>query len=56
MDPIITTAPTNDGTGRAYGFDLFASRMQTSDARITGWASYTWGPRRSRCLRTALRV
>ncbi|MEO7133130.1 MAG: TonB-dependent receptor [Vicinamibacterales bacterium] len=43
IDPIITTAPTNDGTGRAYGFDLFASRMQTSDARVTGWASYTWG-------------
>ena len=42
-DPIITTTPTNDGTGRAYGFDLFASRMQSSDARVTGWASYTWG-------------
>ena len=43
IDPIITTTPTNDGTGRAYGFDLFASRMQTSAARVTGWASYTWG-------------
>ena len=43
IDPIITTAPTNDGTGRAYGFDLFASRLQTRDARVTGWASYTWG-------------
>jgi hypothetical protein len=43
IDPIITTAPTNDGTGRAYGFDLFASRVQTSDGGVTGWASYTWG-------------
>jgi len=43
-DPIITTTPTNDGTGRAYGFDLFASRVtRTSDPRLTGWASYTWG-------------
>ena len=44
VDPIITTTPTNDGTGRAYGLDLFMSRPQASgDARLTGWASYTWG-------------
>jgi len=44
IEPIITTAPTNDGTGRAYGFDVFMSRVQAaSDARLTGWASYTWG-------------
>lgn len=43
-DPIITSAPTNDGRGRAYGFDLFLSRTQAAaDARINGWASYTWG-------------
>ncbi|MEO8679071.1 MAG: carboxypeptidase regulatory-like domain-containing protein [Vicinamibacterales bacterium] len=43
-DPIITTVPTNDGVGRAYGFDLFISRTQApADARLTGWASYTWG-------------
>ena len=43
-DPIITTTPTNDGVGRAYGFDLFASRVQRANAaRLTGWASYTWG-------------
>jgi hypothetical protein len=43
-EPIITTAPTNDGTGRAYGFDMFVSRLRApSDARVTGWASYTWG-------------
>lgn len=43
-DPIITTTPANDGTGRAYGFDVFASRLKaTSDTQLTGWASYTWG-------------
>ena len=26
VDPIITTVPTNDGRGRAYGFDVFVSR------------------------------
>jgi hypothetical protein len=44
IDPIITTTPTNDGRGRGYGFDVFASRAQVAnDARFTGWASYTWG-------------
>jgi TonB dependent receptor/TonB-dependent Receptor Plug Domain/Carboxypeptidase regulatory-like domain len=43
-DPIITSVPTNDGRGRAYGFDVFVSRVQApADARINGWASYTWG-------------
>ena len=43
-DPIITTVPTNDGRGSAYGFDLFVSRTSApADARLTGWASYTWG-------------
>jgi hypothetical protein len=41
---LITTAPSNDGRGRAYGFDLFVSRTSApASARITGWASYTWG-------------
>jgi hypothetical protein len=44
VDPIITTVPTNDGHGRAYGFDLFVARTSAPvDARLTGWASYTWG-------------
>ncbi len=43
-DPIITTVPTNDGRGRAYGFDLFVSRAAVpASARVRGWASYTWG-------------
>ncbi len=44
IEPIITTTPTNDGTGRAYGFDLFVSRTAAPlSARLRGWASYTWG-------------
>ncbi|MGE0866412.1 MAG: TonB-dependent receptor [Vicinamibacterales bacterium] len=44
VEPIITTLPTNDGRGRAYGFDIFVSRTQApASARVTGWASYTWG-------------
>jgi hypothetical protein len=43
-DPIITSTPTNDGRGRAYGFDVFLSRMTAPvSARVRGWASYTWG-------------
>ena len=43
-DPVITTVPGNDGRGRAYGFDLFVSRTTApADARLSGWASYTWG-------------
>jgi hypothetical protein len=42
--PIITTIPTNEGRGRAYGFDLFVSRTTAPvTARVRGWASYTWG-------------
>jgi TonB dependent receptor-like, beta-barrel/TonB-dependent Receptor Plug Domain/CarboxypepD_reg-like domain len=43
-DPIITTVPTNDGRGRGYGFDVFVSRTPSPvNARLSGWASYTWG-------------
>ena len=43
-DPVITTIPGNDGRGRAYGFDLFVSRTSVAPAaRVSGWASYTWG-------------
>ena len=44
LDPIITTIPGNDAAGRAYGFDLFLARTSApADARLSGWASYTWG-------------
>lgn len=39
--PSITVVPTNGGAGRAHGFDVMVSR--TSGARVSGWASYTWG-------------
>lgn len=39
--PSITVVPTNGSAGRAYGFDVMVSR--TSGARVSGWASYTWG-------------
>jgi hypothetical protein len=41
-DPIVTSRATNGGRGRAYGFDVYAARTAPS-ARLTGWASYTWG-------------
>jgi len=43
-DPLITTVPTNDGSGRSYGFDVYVARRQASArTRLTGWASYTFG-------------
>jgi TonB dependent receptor/TonB-dependent Receptor Plug Domain/Carboxypeptidase regulatory-like domain len=42
--PLITSNPVGDGRGRSYGFDLYvAKRAVSSDTRLTGWASYTWG-------------
>jgi hypothetical protein len=44
LDPIITSTPINDGSGRAYGFDVFLARTSApASARVRGWASYTWG-------------
>jgi outer membrane receptor for ferrienterochelin and colicin len=41
--PQVTTFPTNDGRGTGWGFDVYVSRRATSpDARLTGWASYTF--------------
>jgi hypothetical protein len=41
-EPIVTSRATNDGRGRAYGFDVYVARS-APDARLTGWASYTYG-------------
>ena len=41
----ITSNPSNDGRGRAYGFDVFLSQADPS-RRMTGWLSYTWGQAR----------
>ena len=43
-EPFITTFPTNGGSGRAYGFDVYVARKaRSSPTRLTGWASYTYG-------------
>jgi hypothetical protein len=42
-DPLITSVPTNDGSGRAYGFDLYLAHRAAAQRRLTGWASYTYG-------------
>jgi outer membrane receptor for ferrienterochelin and colicin len=41
-EAIVTSRATNDGRARAYGFDLYVAR-NAPDARLTGWASYTYG-------------
>ncbi|MET0554949.1 MAG: TonB-dependent receptor [Vicinamibacteria bacterium] len=41
-EAIVTTRATNDGAGRAYGFDVYAAR-NAPEARLTGWATYTYG-------------
>jgi hypothetical protein len=42
--PLITSFPSNLGTGRAYGVDFYVARQaRSSSDRLTGWASYTWG-------------
>lgn len=41
--PIITSAPSNDGSGRSYGVDLYlARRSRTAETGLSGWAAYTW--------------
>ena len=40
--PLITSVPTNDGRGKAYGLDLFLSRSDgPAHPRLTGWISYS---------------
>ncbi|HEY1304536.1 MAG TPA: TonB-dependent receptor [Vicinamibacterales bacterium] len=42
--PMITSVPTNDGRGRAYGLDVFLSRADgPTHPRLTGWFSYSLG-------------
>jgi hypothetical protein len=41
---LITSEPTNDSKGHAYGVDVLLTRPDTSARpRITGWMSYSWG-------------
>lgn len=41
--PIITSAPVNGASGQSWGFDVLFQKQPTPGARLTGWASYTWG-------------
>jgi hypothetical protein len=42
--PQITSVPGNDGAGRAYGVELYLARQaRSSQDRVSGWLSYTWG-------------
>lgn len=42
--PQITSIPGSDGTGRAYGVELYLARQARSATdRVNGWMSYTWG-------------
>jgi Carboxypeptidase regulatory-like domain/TonB-dependent Receptor Plug Domain len=42
--PQVTSLPSNEGRGRAYGLDLYVARQSAAASdRLTGWASYTWG-------------
>jgi outer membrane receptor for ferrienterochelin and colicin len=40
---LMTSVPTNDSKGHAYGLDLFLTRPDTAARpRLTGWLSYSW--------------
>ena len=42
--PLITSVPTNDSRGKAYGLDFFLSRADgPARPRLTGWVSYSLG-------------
>src|SRR5687768_2102657 len=42
--PQITSAPVNDGSGRAYGVEFYLAREARSAAdRLSGWLSYSRG-------------
>ncbi len=40
--PLITSNPTNDAGGDAYGFDVYLNHSNPA-APLTGWLSYAWG-------------
>jgi outer membrane receptor protein involved in Fe transport len=43
VDPIITSFPVNGAVGDSWGFDVLVQKRPIPGARLTGWASYTWG-------------
>lgn len=40
---IITSNPSNEGSGRAYGLDLFLLKRPSGPRGVYGWLSYTFG-------------
>ncbi len=42
-EPIITSFPTNDSGGHAYGLDLYVEREARAGDAWSGWISYTLG-------------
>jgi hypothetical protein len=42
-EPRITSFPVSEGSGRAYGADLFVVRREATERRLAGWLAYTWG-------------
>ena len=40
--PVITTDPTNEAGGYAYGLDVYVNHTNPA-APLTGWLSYAWG-------------
>lgn len=43
-EALITTVPTNDGRGAAWGMEVYLARTAApADAKVNGWVSYTWG-------------
>jgi hypothetical protein len=45
--PLITSVPTNDGRGKAYGLDVFLTRADgPTHPHVTGWVSYSLGKTR----------
>jgi hypothetical protein len=42
-DPQITSAPSNEARGAAWGLDVLLARTGGADARLRGWASYSYG-------------
>jgi hypothetical protein len=44
QEPLITSFPTNDGRGRAYGFDFYLARpASAAGSQPSGWLAYTYG-------------
>jgi hypothetical protein len=41
--PIITSFPQNGGRGRSWGVDMLVQKRPAPGARVTGWASYSYG-------------